>query len=228
MIAEPIIQSPEPRRAIPAFASLPLPERLHVRGRMASAPLAEIAARAPSGRILDVGCGHGALMALLATDRPDRHVTGVDPDPRKVKWATASIGRLPNVQVRLGTVETLLPAYEAKFDGVVMADVMYLLPPERWEAFLGTLFRLLEPGGVLLLQESEADRSWRHLKCIVQEFFMVRVLRRTRSSGGLHLKPRSFTEALLRRVGFEEIRSTTMSAGYTTPHVQIEARRPSR
>jgi 2-polyprenyl-6-hydroxyphenyl methylase/3-demethylubiquinone-9 3-methyltransferase len=80
---------------------------------------------------------------------------------------------------------------------------------------------------VLLLQESEADRSWRHLKTIVQEFVMVRVLRRTRSSGGLHLKPRSFTEALLRRAGFEGVRSTTMSAGYTTPHVLIEARRPT-
>jgi cyclopropane fatty-acyl-phospholipid synthase-like methyltransferase len=209
------------------FARLPLPERWHVRGRMHTAPLAEVAALVPPGRILDVGCGHGALMALLATDRPDRHVTGIDPDPRKVKWATASVGRLANTEVRVGTAETLLPTHAESFDSVVFADVLYLLPVDRWETFLTTAFRLLKPGGQLLFEESEADRSWRHVKTILQEFFMVRLLRRTRSSGGLHLMPRSFTEALLRRVGFEGVRSTTMSAGYTTPHVLIEAHRPT-
>ncbi|MSR36306.1 MAG: class I SAM-dependent methyltransferase [Gemmatimonadetes bacterium] len=211
-----------------AFAPLPARERWFVRARLFSAPLAEMAARVPPGLVLDIGCGHGALVSLMATDRPDRTVLGVDPDPRKVAWASASVGRLPNVQVREGTGEAVLPAQEAAFDAVVVADVLYLLPVERWEAFLATALRLLKPGGVLLLEEAEGDRSWRHLKWTLQEFVMVRVLRRTRSSGGLALRPRSFTEDLLRRVGFDDVRSTTMSAGYTTPHLLMEARRPAR
>jgi 2-polyprenyl-6-hydroxyphenyl methylase/3-demethylubiquinone-9 3-methyltransferase len=144
-----------------------------------------------------------------------------------VAWAATSVGRLPNVEVRQGTAETLLPEHEGTFDAVTVADVLYLLPVERWEDFLATLLRLLRPGGLLLLKEAEGDRSWRHLKCVLQEVLMVRVLRRTRGSGGLQLRPRSFTEALLRRVGFEGATSTTMSAGYTTPHLLIEARRPT-
>lgn len=209
-----------------AFAPLPVGERLFVRVRLATAPLAEMAGRAPSGRILDVGCGHGSVIALLAVDRPDRQVTGIDPDPRKVAWATASVGRLPNVRVRQGTAESLLPEHEGAFDAVVVADVMYLLPSDRWEWFLTTLFQLLAPGGKLLMNEAEGDRSWRHLKCLVQESMMVHLFRRTRGSGGLELRPRSFMESVLRRVGFEGVRLTSMAAGYTTPHVRIEASRP--
>jgi 2-polyprenyl-3-methyl-5-hydroxy-6-metoxy-1,4-benzoquinol methylase len=219
--------SPEQREALRVFETLPLQERWFVRGRMFSAPLAEVAARVPPGRILDVGCGHGALTALLAVGRPDRQVVGGDPDPRKVSWATASVGRLPNVELRAGTADELLPENDAPFDAVVVADVLCLLPVERWEAFLTTTFQLLRPGGRLLLHEAEGDRSWRHLKWMMQEILTVRVLRRTHSSGGLQVKPRSFTEALLRRVGFDRVVSTTMSAGYTTPHLLIEAHRPT-
>jgi cyclopropane fatty-acyl-phospholipid synthase-like methyltransferase len=219
--------SREERDALGVFATLPLQERWFVRGRMFSAPLAEMAARVPPGTILDLGCGHGALTALLTVGRTDRRVIGIDPDARKMKWANASVGHLPNVQLRAGTAEELLPDYAAAFDSVVVADVLCLLPVERWEAFLTTAFRLLKPGGLLLLHEAEADRSWRHLKWMLQEIVMVRILRRTHSSGGLQVKPRSFTEAMLRRVGFERVVSTTMSAGYTTPHLLIEAHRPT-
>jgi SAM-dependent methyltransferase len=209
-----------------AFAPLPIQERWFVHGRLLTAPLAEMVQRIPPGRILDLGCGHGGVTALLAVDRPDRFVLGIDPDPRKVEWARASVGRLPNVEVLAGTGDTLLPEHESSFDAVVVADVLYLLPLDRWADFLATTYRLLKPGGALMIKESEGDRSWRHLKCVLQEMLMVHVFRRTRGSGGLQLAPRSFAEGALRRVGFEGVHSTKMSAGYTTPHLLIEARRP--
>ena len=220
--------SPDERRALSAFAALPARERWFVRGRMASAPLARVAARVEGRRILDIGCGHGALSALLAVDRPDRSVTGIDPDARKVEWAARSVGRLPNVEVLAGTADALLPDRERAFDTVLIADVLYVIPIERWGDVLTAALRLLAPGGQLLLHEAEADRSWRHLKWMLQELVMVRVVRRTRSSGGLQARPRAYTEELLRRVGFERVRSTPMGVGYTTPHLLIEARRPER
>jgi 2-polyprenyl-3-methyl-5-hydroxy-6-metoxy-1,4-benzoquinol methylase len=215
------------REAMKPFASLPISERLFVTARLLSAPLAKVASRVPAGRVVDIGCGHGALVSLLANARPDRQVLGIDPDARKIGWARASVGRLANVELRVATVDALSPDLAASFEAVVVADVLYLLPLEDWEAFLAATLRLLRPGGVLLLKEAEADRSWRHVKCLVQEWVMVRGLRRTLSSGGLQLLPRTITEDLLRRAGFEEVRATSLARGYTTPHVLFEARRPA-
>jgi SAM-dependent methyltransferase len=120
------------------FDTLPLTERLFVRARLATAPLEEIAARAPKGHVVDVGCGHGVLTALLAGD-PQRTVLGIDPDERKIELARASAGRLPNVSIRVATCEQLAEASE--FDAVVICDVLYLpqgdvslLPPQEGEA----------------------------------------------------------------------------------------------
>jgi 2-polyprenyl-3-methyl-5-hydroxy-6-metoxy-1,4-benzoquinol methylase len=206
-------------RALQVFSPLPLKERLFVRARLFSAPLAELANRCPEGSILDVGCGHGALIALLARDHPSRKIVGIDPDERKIAWAKSGPGILRNVSLRRAAVEDLLPEMESQFDAVVVADVLYLLPVEQWGNFAAACRRLLKPSGLLLLKEAEANGSWKHFKCLAQEQVMVRLLGRTQSSGGLSLKPRQFTEGLLKQNGFAVKEVVDLSRGYTTPHV---------
>lgn len=211
--------------ALSAFDTLPLKERLFVRGRLASAPLREVARRAPNGRVVDIGCGHGLVVALLAEGRPERSVVGLDPDPRKIDWARASVGRLPNVRLEVGTVEALAAREPESFDAAVVCDVLYLLPRAQWRSFLGACRALLKPGGALLLKEAEADRSWRYYKCLAQERLMVQVLRRTRSSGALGFVPRAEMQLELAHAGFELDEVVGMAKGYTTPHVIFAARR---
>jgi 2-polyprenyl-3-methyl-5-hydroxy-6-metoxy-1,4-benzoquinol methylase len=215
------------RRALELFAPLPLAERLFVRARLFSAPLRLVSARAPTGLIIDLGCGHGLLPALLAVDRPDRTVIGIDPDSRKIEWARMGPGSLPNVTFRGGGVDDLPPELDGRADAVAVIDVLYLLPLEQWASFLSSCRRLLKPSGVLLLKEAEANHTWKYLKCLVQEQVMVRVLRKTRSSGGLMLKPRSFIEELLRENGFAVREVLDLSPGYTSPHVLFTAEAPA-
>ncbi|MGQ0506020.1 MAG: class I SAM-dependent methyltransferase [Myxococcaceae bacterium] len=206
--------------AVPSsFATLPLKERLFVRARLFSAPLEAIAQRAPRGKIADVGCGHGLLTALLAEGHPEREVVGVDPDPAKIAHAQKGPGRLPNVKLQVGTIDSLSPS----FDAVMVADVLYLLPSERWLGFLQSAHRLLKPGGRLFLKEAEANQSWKYWKCVAQERVMVNLLRKTHSSGGLGFKPRAETEALLRSAGFASVEAIDASSGYATPHVLFVA-----
>ncbi len=212
--------------ALSLYERLPRLEQLMVRGRLFTAPLAAVEARAPGGRILDVGCGHGLVSAMLALGRPDRQVLGIDPDERKIRWAKAALAGLPNAQLRQGLVQALLPEHRGAFDAVVIADVLYLLPLAQWRHFLEALFALLAPGGVLLLKETEADGSWKEVKCLLQELVMVRLLRKTHDSGGLHLQPRAVTLQLLRAVGFSSIEVVDLAAGYSTPHVLFVATRP--
>lgn len=207
--------------ALSVFDPLPWAERLFVRGRAFTAPLEELARRAPAeGRIADVGCGHGVLSALLCFEHPRREVLGLDPDPRKIDWAQRSVGRLPNARFVLGTSTDLAPR---AFEAIVVADVLYLLPPAQWPAFFADCRRALVPGGQLLLKEVEDDGGWKAKKALAQEQLMVRLLRRTQSSGALILEPREFTRRLLEQGGFHVGEVVSMSQGYTTPHVLFVA-----
>lgn len=205
--------------ALRTFAPLPLRERLFVRARRWSAPLEALAARAPTGAIVDVGCGHGALTALLAEGRLDRRVLGVDPDERKIAWARRGPGKLPNVELRVGTVEDVAQERPASFDAAIVSDVLYLLPVERWGGFIERCAALLRPGGRLLLKEAEGDGSWKHYKCLAQELVMVKLIGKTRGSGGMALRSRAHTEALIRAAGLGLLETVDLSRGYTTPHV---------
>jgi 2-polyprenyl-3-methyl-5-hydroxy-6-metoxy-1,4-benzoquinol methylase len=206
------------------FDALPLKERLFVRGRLASAPLHELAARAQGRVLLDVGCGHGALIALLAAGRPERHVVGIDPDARKIEWARRSVGRLRNVELVACSVEPLAAERPAAFDTVLVADVLYLLPGEAWAPFLRAVRELLKPGGRLVLKEAEDDGSWRTRKALWQERLMVRLLRRTHSSGAVGFAPRAVLAQALRQARFTTEETTGLARGYSTPHVLFTAR----
>lgn len=205
--------------ALQVFKPLPLREQLFVRARLWSAPLEVIAQQVPSGRVLDVGCGHGVLTALLAFQRADREVVGIDPDERKIAWARASVGHLTNVRVEAKTLEALALTEENTFDAAVVADVMYLLPAGQWTEFLRKIRALLRPHGKLYLKEAEADGSWREWKCMAQERVMVQLLGRTHSSGELKILPREQMRTLIQNAGFQLKSEETLSAGYTTPHV---------
>ncbi len=198
-----------------------------MRGRLASAPLHELAARAEGSALLDVGCGHGVLVALLAVGHPERRVTGIDPDPRKIDWARQSIGRCPIVALDACTIETFAAEHPGSFDTVLVADVLYLLEPGAWAPFLQAARQLLRPGGWLVLKEAEDDGSWRVTKALWQERLMVRLLRRTHSSGSVGFAPRQTLTAALQQAGFAIDATVPLARGYSTPHVLFTARAPS-
>lgn len=202
-----------------AFSTLPLAERWFVRGRGYTAPLGRVAAEVPAGvRVLDVGCGHGLLVAHLAAPEAGRTVVGLDIDARKVAWAQASVGRLPNVSVVCQPLEAFAIEHAGAFDAVTLADVLYLLPPQALPAFVASLRRCLKPGGQLVLKEAIDDGSWKRWKCLAQEQLMVRLLRRTAQSGGLALPTCDEVAGLLRRPEWELEKTVDLSSGYTTPH----------
>lgn len=107
--------------------------------------------RLPAGRVLDVGCGNGALLCRLAL--AGWSPVGVDFDPDAVEAARRTIAG----DVRLGTIDDIDEA--ASFDAVVMFHVL-----EHMHEPLHALMRareLLRPGGVLSIATPNA-LSWLH------------------------------------------------------------------
>lgn len=209
-----------PERTLKLFSTLPRAERFHVRARALSAPLEAVSAHVPRGAtVAEIGCGHGLLSAMIALEDGSRTVHGVDPDPRKVKWAMQAAGGLPNARFEVGTVESLVQQRPGGFGAAVVCDVLYLLPREQWPGFLRDVRRLLQPGGRFLLKEAEGNGSWKHYKCLAQEWVMVKLLGRTKAGGGLVLEPRDTVESLLRDAGFQMREVVELDRGFTTPHI---------
>jgi 2-polyprenyl-6-hydroxyphenyl methylase/3-demethylubiquinone-9 3-methyltransferase len=209
--------------SLKAFDELPAKERWFCRTRLKLAPLEEVAAQAIGDDILDVGCGHGVLAALLKHGHPERRVVGIDPDVRKIEWANESIGKAPNTEFQAVTIEALAAQRPASFDCVIIADVLCLIARDTWPPFLDAARKLLRPGGRLLLKDAENDGSWRAVKALWQERLMVHVLRRTVSTGGIGFATREDLVGYVERAGFVVDDVTSYARGYTAPHVLLTA-----
>lgn len=92
----------------------------------------------PGGRIVEIGCGCGALLSYLAA-AGFRHVTGVEPEP-------ACVSGLP---VLAGRAEAA-PLPDACCDAAVMECVFSLCEPEP---SVRELARILAPGGTAVIAD---------------------------------------------------------------------------
>ncbi len=209
--------------SLKVFDSLPTKERWFCHARLKLAPLEQVAAQASGTHLLDVGCGHGVLAALLLDGHPERRVVGIDPDARKIAWANESIGKDPRAEFRACTIETLAAERPAAFDCVIVADVLCLIARDTWPPFLAAARQLLRAGGRLVLKDAENDGSWRAVKALWQERLMVHVLRRTVSTGGIGFATRAELAALVTQAGFAVDDVTSYARGYTAPHVLLTA-----
>ena len=99
-------------------------------------------------RVLDVGCGTGALAGYVLDSLPVCRLVGIDISPEMLRQS----------RVRLGDVATFiqgdaekLPFGDGAFDVVVMNDAFHHCPDPRRAAF--EAWRVLATGGVLVLGE---------------------------------------------------------------------------
>lgn len=109
---------------------------------------------APLGDLLDIGCGQGRVLKLLAS-RAHRAVgVDIDSDARRFARAELLTAGLPNCTLRQGDMYAL-PFHDASFDTIVVDDV--LGDAERPLDVLAEATRLLRSGGrILLLASTDA------------------------------------------------------------------------
>ena len=104
---------------------------------------------APAGkRIVDVGCGEGALTLFLAG--VGAQIVGIDPAGDKIESAAAAAGSAAEFRVGVGEA---LPFDDRSLDVVLYSNSLHHVPPEAMRAALAEAARVLEPGGVLYAME---------------------------------------------------------------------------
>lgn len=145
------------------------------------------------GDVLDVGCGFGHLAWYLASERPDLRYRGTDIDPRKIALALGSLPRggspagkaLP--EYRLGEAAGL-SGFPDSFGNIVFLDVLYLMPWDLQKRMLAWALAHLSPGpgSAVVVKTMEEARGFSGFRAVAEEWIMVRLLRRTLSSGALN------------------------------------------
>ncbi len=102
-------------------------------------------------RVLEIGCGAGRAVELVAAHVPEGHVTGIDLSRTMVRAASrrnARALRAGRVAVREGDVARL-PFADQTFDKILSIHTLYFWQdPTRAMAEIG---RVLRPGGLLAL-----------------------------------------------------------------------------
>src|SRR5262245_21240003 len=120
-------------------------------GDRARKALLDQAAIQPGHRVLDIGCGTGALVTLIKRLHSDVDVVGLDPDPKALARARRKAERMAvPIQFDQGFSDEL-PYPDASFDRVFSSFMLHHLQAGEKEKTLREVRRVLKPGGSLHL-----------------------------------------------------------------------------
>lgn len=106
-------------------------------------------------KVLDIGCGNGALTFDIAQHVAEVRIVAIDLNPHNIEQALKNFSHL-QIQYICGDVLKDLP--QAHFDQIIMSNVLEHLP-ER-VAFLQALIKLYQPKSILI-RVPVFERDWR-------------------------------------------------------------------
>jgi SAM-dependent methyltransferase len=109
----------------------------------------------PAGAvIMDVGAGSMALGKEMALDNPDKEIIGTDPYDYHEEHGIGNLAfRLQPDPLEIPGENPGTVAEDNSADAIVMNAVLHHVSPEFMDAFLKEIYRVLKPGGVVLLVE---------------------------------------------------------------------------
>jgi len=127
--------------------------------RPAICPIEQVVAQVPPhSRVLDVGCGAGLVLGVLASLRPLAGGVGIDA-------SAEAIGRAQRMTARMAGNGTEQPPLEfavsaditdwpvGPFDVVLLVDVLHHVAPSAQRGFLEALLDRVRPGGRFIYKD---------------------------------------------------------------------------
>jgi cyclopropane-fatty-acyl-phospholipid synthase len=113
----------------------------------------------PGHRLLEIGCGWGALAEMASTEM-QAHVTGVTLSAEQLAYARARMFRLGVT----GQTDLRLQDYrdidDAPFDAICSIEMVEAVGREYWPTYFNTVSRLLKPGGRACIQSIVIDDAF--------------------------------------------------------------------
>ena len=111
----------------------------------------------PCGSVLDVGCGAGLFLALLAGFQPSLKGVGFDRSKRAIDAATQMINHARRLglpaELRFLHLDVMEPWSCGTFDVVSVIDLLHHLAAARQQALFQKAASFVKPGGILLYKD---------------------------------------------------------------------------
>ena len=161
------------RRASERFVTSSIVAWEFARGKLAGDPLYRavvmngVLPAGGAGTVVDVGCGSGLTLALLAevaaAEREGRwpsdqarapvleRLVGIELRPRVARLAAAALGDAATIVT--GDAREITPQ---DADAVLLLDVLHMIPHRDQEQLIATVASRLSPSGVILVREADA------------------------------------------------------------------------
>jgi SAM-dependent methyltransferase len=115
----------------------------------------------PASRILDFGCGHGRVLALLR-ERGFSNLMGVDASSALIALARE---RHPDIPFEELPDPLHVPFADHSYDGVLLIAVLTCIPSDEHQvAIMNELCRVLRPGGLLYFSDLWLQSDTRNLE----------------------------------------------------------------
>ena len=144
--------------------------------------------------LLDCGCGTAPMLTLLKEKYPDKRYTGIDLTPKMIEVAKSK--NMEGVELIVGDCKNL-PFPDASFDVVICCQSFHHYP--NVQDFFNSVYRVLRPGGRLILRDMTSDNSF-------ALWFMNHIempLINLSGHGDVHVYGRDEVDGLCRKAGLK-------------------------
>jgi uncharacterized protein (DUF2062 family)/2-polyprenyl-3-methyl-5-hydroxy-6-metoxy-1,4-benzoquinol methylase len=168
------------RRASDRYVSMSVTAWEFARGKLRNDPVYRAAvyeqllrdgsdAGSDASVLLDVGCGQGLMLALLAEVRSDvragrwtgapprlfERMLGIETRARVAEYARVALADEAEI-ITHDARSAALPAA----DVVLLFDVLHLMPESDQDALLAAVVASLRPGGIVIIREADRSAGW--------------------------------------------------------------------
>jgi SAM-dependent methyltransferase len=121
-------------------------------------------------RILEAGCGEGALTNRLVSLFPEAQLTAIDISPRLGRLFCGDKSRVTFMRVDAADLARSEPS---SFDLAVMSDVLHHVPPAERLALLAAVRDLLKVGGHFAFKDWAPSRTLVHWMCLAADRYLT-------------------------------------------------------
>jgi ubiquinone/menaquinone biosynthesis C-methylase UbiE len=163
-------------------------------------------------KVLEIGCGRGALIIQLAKAFGNSTFVGVDPDSYGIEDARSKIAKMGlGDRVSVENIGGQDLRYEEEFDMVLMVVTLHEIHPGIRQKVVEKAFQALRPGGQIVILDFpfpstiEDFRNPLYDMAILEQFFEI-------CFGFVHLNNEERNEMLM-QVGFRDLKHMPIGKG---------------